>query len=92
MVCAHVRSIIPELQLGDYLSVQAHKACSIFKAPSLSCIVPLLYDLCLPSRALSSSKKKKKKKNKNKTKKNGKQTVKPNTTSHQTCIAQYGAR
>ena len=25
MVCAPVRSIIPSLKLGDYLSVQAHK-------------------------------------------------------------------
>ena len=29
MVCAHVRSIIPSLKIGDYLSVQAHKPCSI---------------------------------------------------------------
>ena len=29
MVCAPVRSIIPSLKLGDYLSVQAHKLCSI---------------------------------------------------------------
>ena len=29
MVCAPVRSIIPSLKLGDYLSVQAHKSCSI---------------------------------------------------------------
>ena len=29
MVCAPVRSIIPSLKLGDYLSVQAHKPCSI---------------------------------------------------------------
>ena len=29
MVCAPVRSIIPELKLGDYLSVQAHKPCFI---------------------------------------------------------------
>ena len=29
MVCASVRSIIPSLKLGDYLSVQAHKPCSI---------------------------------------------------------------
>ena len=29
MVCAPVRSIIPLLKLGDYLSVQAHKPCSI---------------------------------------------------------------
>ena len=28
MVCAPVRSIIPSLKLGDYLSVQAHKSCS----------------------------------------------------------------
>ena len=29
MVCAPVRSIIHLLKLGDYLSVQAHKPCSI---------------------------------------------------------------
>ena len=29
MVCAPVRSIIPSLKLGDYLSVQAHTPCSI---------------------------------------------------------------
>ena len=29
MVCAPVRSIIPSLKLGDYLSVQAHKPISI---------------------------------------------------------------
>ena len=29
MVCAPVRSIIPSLKLGDYLSVQAHKPRSI---------------------------------------------------------------
>ena len=29
MVCAPVRSIIPSLKLGDDLSVQAHKPCSI---------------------------------------------------------------
>ena len=29
MVCAPVRSIIPSLKLGDYLSVLAHKPCSI---------------------------------------------------------------
>ena len=29
MVCAPVRSTIPSLKLGDYLSVQAHKPCSI---------------------------------------------------------------
>ena len=28
MVCAPVRSIIPSLKLGDFLSVQAHKPCS----------------------------------------------------------------
>ena len=37
MVCAPVRSIIPSLKLGDYLSVQAHKPCSIS------------HILCLPS-------------------------------------------
>ena len=29
MVCAPVRSIIPSLKLGDYLSVQAHNPWSI---------------------------------------------------------------
>ena len=29
MVCAPVRSKIPELKFGDYLSVQAHKPCLI---------------------------------------------------------------
>ena len=29
MVCAPVRSVIPSLKLGDCLSVQAHKPCSI---------------------------------------------------------------
>ena len=29
MVCAPVRSIIPSVNLGDYLSVQAQKPCSI---------------------------------------------------------------
>ena len=29
MICAPVRSIIPSLKLGDYLSVHAHKSCSI---------------------------------------------------------------
>ena len=29
MVCAPVRSIIPSLKRGDYLSVQGHKSCSI---------------------------------------------------------------
>ena len=29
MVCVPVRSIIPSLKLGDYLSVQIHKPCSI---------------------------------------------------------------
>ena len=29
MDCAPVRSIIPSLKLGDYLSVQAHNPCSI---------------------------------------------------------------
>ena len=28
MVCAPVRSIIPELKLEDYLSIQVHKPCS----------------------------------------------------------------
>ena len=30
MVCAPVRSISPSLKLWDYLSVQAHKPCSIW--------------------------------------------------------------
>ena len=29
MVCVPVRSIIPSLKLGNYLSIQAHKPCSI---------------------------------------------------------------
>ena len=29
MVCASVRSIIHSLKLGDYLSIQANKPCSI---------------------------------------------------------------
>ena len=29
MVCAPVRSIMPSLKLGDYLSAQAHNPCSI---------------------------------------------------------------
>ena len=29
MVCAPIRSIIPSLKLGDYLSVQAHHALSL---------------------------------------------------------------
>ena len=29
MVCAPVRSIIPSLKLGDFLSVQAQKPCSV---------------------------------------------------------------
>ena len=29
MVCTHVRSIIHSLKLGNYLSVQAHKPCSV---------------------------------------------------------------
>ena len=29
MVCAPVRSVIHSLKLGNYLSVQAHKPCSI---------------------------------------------------------------
>ena len=36
MVCAPVRSIIPSLKLGDYLSVQAHKPCSISHLEALS--------------------------------------------------------
>ena len=30
MVCAPVRPIIPSLKLGEDLSVQAHKPCSIY--------------------------------------------------------------
>ena len=36
MVCAPVRSIIPSLKLGDYLSIQAHKPCSISHLETLS--------------------------------------------------------
>ena len=38
IVCAPVRSIIPSLKLGDYLSVQAHKPCSI--SQMYACIHP----------------------------------------------------
>ena len=38
MVCAPVRSIIPSLKLGDYLSVQAHKPCSISHLFHFACI------------------------------------------------------
>ena len=38
MVCAPVRSIIPSLKLGDYLSVQAHNPCSI------SHIIHIIYE------------------------------------------------
>ena len=37
MVCAPVRSIIPELKLGDYLSVQAHKPYSICHLENSCC-------------------------------------------------------
>ena len=39
MVYAPVRSIIPSLKLGDYLSVQAHKPCSLtcFTWPYILC-------------------------------------------------------
>ena len=30
MACSPVRSIIPSLKLGNYLSVQAHKPCSVY--------------------------------------------------------------
>ena len=36
MVCAPVRSIIPSLKLGDYLSVQAHKPCSMSHRTSVN--------------------------------------------------------
>ena len=39
MVCAPVRSIIPSLKLGDYLSVQAHKPCSVSH-------IDLVYNIC----------------------------------------------
>ena len=31
MVCAPVQSIIPSLKLRDYLSIQAHKPCSMLQ-------------------------------------------------------------
>ena len=43
MVCAPVRSIIPSLKLGDYLSVQAHKTCSISHLGFLN--VPSVFNL-----------------------------------------------
>ena len=45
MVCAPVRSIIASLKLGDYLSVQAHKPCSISHMFLLSVILPKVYIL-----------------------------------------------
>ena len=44
MVCASVRSIIPSLKLGDYLSVQAHKLCSITYSKQLAGIQRLISD------------------------------------------------
>ena len=45
MVCAPVRSIIPSLKLGDYLSVQAHKPCSfshLYDVQILICLCCLM--------------------------------------------------
>ena len=54
MVCAPVRSIITSLQLGDYLSVQAHKPCSISHVETHSiiyqkwaCIFPIFQAVVL---------------------------------------------
>ena len=45
MVCAPVLSIIPSLKLGDYLSVQAHKPCSISHLLSMLYIYKCLYQV-----------------------------------------------
>ena len=50
MVCAPVRSIIPSLKLGDYLSVQAHKPSSIshlnmYSRQETQQILPVLVDV-----------------------------------------------
>ena len=41
MISAPVRSIIPSLKLGDYLSVQTHKPCSISNTSSIKIIFSL---------------------------------------------------
>ena len=38
MVSAPVWLIIPSLKLGDYLSIQAHKSCSIFLIETICCV------------------------------------------------------
>ena len=51
MVCASVRLIIPSIKLEDYLSVQAHKPCSIshlvfflyFNKPLFQCFIRTKY-------------------------------------------------
>ena len=43
MVYAPVRSTIPSLKLGDYLSVQAHKPCSVSHFFALSTSFTKLY-------------------------------------------------
>ena len=47
MVCAPVRSIIPSLKLGDYLSAQAHKPCSISRISIMILYFDLLVTLAL---------------------------------------------
>ena len=42
MGCAPVRSIIPSLKLGDYLSIQAHKPCCISRLASIRSLILLV--------------------------------------------------
>ena len=54
MVCAPVRSIIPSLKLGDYLSVQAHKHVKIIMINMNSNpLTPASITLCLNGLRLS---------------------------------------
>ena len=48
MVCAPVRSIIPSLKLGDYLSVQAHNPCSISHLSNIHLLSGALIDASPP--------------------------------------------
>ena len=56
MVCAPVRSIIPSLKLGDYISVQGHKPCSIshmLLTDYVTCgIAGIELDCCCPAKLM----------------------------------------
>ena len=41
MVCVLVRSIIPSRKLGDYLSVQVHKSCSLSHTCNSDCTIDI---------------------------------------------------